>query len=81
MKEIEEILAMNIPDSEKLARTFEWITNRVVEDSQREVELLRALGDPQLLVKEQVKLSTIQHARSIFNQCYCMVTGKAAWDG
>lgn len=80
MKEIEQILALEISDSEKLARAFDWITGRVVEDSRREVELLRVLGDQQALVKEQVKLSTIQHARTIFNQCYRMVSGKAAWD-
>ncbi len=80
MDEIKRIAASELPEVEKLALAFRWVTDRIVEDSQRELELLRALGDPQAVLKEQIKLSTILHARSIFAQCHLMVTGRKAWD-
>ncbi len=80
MDEIKKIAASDLPEAEKLARAFRWVTDQVVKDSQRELEVLRALGDAQALVKEQVKLSTMLHARSIFLQCHLMVTGRKAWD-
>ena len=80
MDEIKRIAASELPEVEKLAQAFRCVTDRIVEDSQRELELLRALGDPQAVLKEQVKLSTIQHARSVFAQCHLMVTGRKAWD-
>ena len=80
MNELEPILASNLPELEKLTRAFRCITEKIVVTSQHEVELLRALGDPQALLKEQIKLSTIQHAQSIYAQCFLMVTGRKAWD-
>ena len=46
------------------------IADQIVADAEREVELLRAMGDREALVKEQIKLSTVRHLRGIFEQCY-----------
>ena len=80
MDELKRITASDLPEIERLALAFRWVTDRIVENGQREVELLRSLGDQQELVKEQVKLSTIQHTQSIFAQVHLMVTGKVAWN-
>lgn len=80
MEKIQEIAKTNLPEIEKLAQAFRHVTDFYLQDGDRELELLKVLGDQTNLVKTQIKLSTIQHAQSIFAQCYLMVTGRKAWD-
>jgi len=80
MDDIKYIAASDLPEIEKLTRAFRLVTNKIIANSEMEIELLRALGDPQELLKEQIKHSTIQHAQSIFAQCHLLVTGRKAWD-
>jgi predicted transcriptional regulator len=77
---INEIRASDLPEVEKLAQAFGWITRRYVEHAQQEVELARAMADGESLVKEQIKLEMMKHVRSIFQDCYRLVTGRRAWD-
>ena len=37
------------------------------------------MNDRETLVKEQIKLSTIKHARDIFDMAYTRATGKRSW--
>jgi hypothetical protein len=80
MEELKAILEQEIPEVEKLAQAFDWITSRIVEHGRLEVELARVMQDRESLVKEQIKLSVMEHARQIFQQCHVMVTGRRAWD-
>jgi hypothetical protein len=80
MNELDEIFASKGTDIDKLAQAFAWITHTEMEHSRQEIELLRAISDKEELVKEQVKSSTLEHARSIFHFCYLRITGKKAWD-
>jgi len=80
VEEYNTIFEMDLPDIEKLARAFEWVTGRYVGHAQQEIELIRALGDQESLVKEQIKLGVMKHARSIFYDCYRRVTGRKVWD-
>ncbi len=75
-EEFERIFSSDLPDIEKLRQGFEWITNLIIQNSQNEMELLKALNDPEELVKEQIKASTIRHAQSIFEECYRRVKQK-----
>jgi len=77
---LDEILNTDLPDIERLAQAFGWITNRGVERAEHEVELARAVGDQELVVREQIKMEMMKHARSIFQDCYQRVTRKRAWD-
>jgi hypothetical protein len=79
MDEFKEILASDATDVDKLTQMFDWVTGRIVEHSQMDVDMARAMNDKDELVKQQIKLSTIKHARSIFNMCYQQVTGEKAW--
>ncbi len=76
MNEVNEILATDLPDVDKLARAFEAVTARYVEHTRHEIELARALQDPESLVKEQIKLGVMEHARRILDDCYRLVTGR-----
>jgi len=78
--ELHQISALDLPEIEKLTRAFRLVTDKIIAYSEGEIELLRALGDPQELIKEQIKQSTIQHARSIYAQCHLLATGRKAWD-
>jgi hypothetical protein len=80
VKDFNAIFEQELPELEKVRQGFEWVTGWYLEESQREQEVLQALGDREGLVKEQIKASTIQHARSIFGDCYLRATGRKAWD-
>ena len=78
-QELEAIFDADQPDIEKLRQGFDHITRSIVEHTQREIELARAMQDAEEVVKLQIKMSTIEHARSIFDQCYMRITRKRAW--
>ncbi|MBM3316707.1 MAG: hypothetical protein FJY75_02535 [Candidatus Eisenbacteria bacterium] len=54
---------------ERLALAFEWITDRQLAQGRLELERLRAIPDEPARLKEQIKLSTIEHCRAIFRRC------------
>ncbi len=80
MDELDAIFKSDLSEIEKLAQAFEWITGRHIEFGAQEIELLRAMQDKEALVKEQIKLSTIKHTRSVFCDCYQRATGRRPWD-
>jgi hypothetical protein len=80
MQEIDDILASDLSDLEKLAKVFRWITDFYIRNAEMEIELQKALGDQDALVKEQIKQSVFQHAQSIFQQSHLLVTKRKAWD-
>jgi len=80
MLEIEAILDSDLSDIQKLAKVFHWITDFYIDNSSRELELYKALGDQESLVREQIKQSVFKHAQSIFQQSHLLVTKRKAWD-
>ncbi len=77
---IEEILAADLPEATKVARAFEAITRIVLTHAEREIELARAMGDANEVVKQQIKRETMKAARGILQGCHQRVTGKRGWD-
>lgn len=75
-----EIVEADLPDIEKLAKAFGWITSGYVERGEDEIELARAMGDQEAVIREQIKLEMMKHARSIFQDVYRRVTRRSAWD-
>ena len=80
MEELDDIVSRDLPDIEKLVLAFGWITERFIEREQHEIEIARALNDTEALVRSQIKLEVMKHARSIFNNCTRRVMGRSAWD-
>ncbi|MCL5997471.1 MAG: hypothetical protein M1546_15650 [Chloroflexi bacterium] len=78
-QEIDRIIASDGPDLEKLAQAFDCITTFMINNAAREVELSRVMQDREAVVKTQIKMETIKHARSIFEQCYRRITGRRPW--
>jgi hypothetical protein len=80
MKEINDILNADLTDMQKLARVYRWITDFYIESSDREIELFKAVGDQDALIKEQIKQSVFKHAQTIFQDSHLLVTKRKAWD-
>ena len=79
-EELDAILASDLPEMEKLAAAFDGLTGFIVEHTEHEIELAKALGDRQAMIKQQIKMETVKHDRGIFQSCYHGVTGRKAWD-
>lgn len=77
---MKQIKNSDLTDVEKLAEAFGTITNSIIEYGHKEIELARAMQDNQALVKEQIKVSVMESARGIFQDCHRLMFGKAAWD-
>lgn len=80
MKELRAIYTSERPEAEKLALAFGWITERQLRHAEANVELLRAVGDKEELVRSQIKLELVKSARRVFELCYLQATGRRAWD-
>ena len=81
MDEVNQIIASDLPAIDKLVRAFAQVTDLYLADGQREIELLQALADREGLIKLQIKLSTIEHCRSILQRCYHLITSWRTSDG
>ncbi len=80
MSELDAIMKQPIPEIEKIAQGYKSITDTIIEHSQNQIELTCAIQDKEALVKEQIKLETIKHARYILQTCFLQATGRKAWD-
>jgi hypothetical protein len=74
------IFETDLSDIEKISRAFDLVTSSYIQHSEQDIELIRAMSDKDALIKEQIKMETIKHIRSIFNDCYKRSTGKKAWN-
>jgi hypothetical protein len=74
---IERIFSSQAAAIDRLAEGFHYLLVVHLENSDRETELLKALGDRDQLVKEQIKRSTIQHVLEVFDDCYFRATGES----
>lgn len=74
--EFEAILASDLPDLEKLTQAYRFILKDQIAIAQREIELQKALGDQEKMIKEKIKKGAIEYSASIFAFCYLKVTGR-----
>ena len=79
-KEYEDIFDSDLSEADKIAKAFHQIINSIETHTNNEIELLKAMNDRETLIKEQIKLSSIQHAKGIFDMVYLRATGKRSWD-
>jgi hypothetical protein len=77
---LNEIVRSDRPDIVKLALSFDEIVGRIIANSERDIEVWRALHDQEAVIKEQIKMETLKHARTILQQCYQRVTGRRDWN-
>lgn len=77
---IDDLRTADLSDLEKMAEAFRRVTNFYIEHSTSEIKLIKAINDPEALVKEQIKMSTFKHAQKIFQECHLIMFGRKAWD-
>lgn len=70
---MDEIMRREIPDVDKLKMAFEYVTDAFFEQTQRKLDLARAMNDREAIVKEQIKIEVMKGARGIFQSCYARV--------
>ncbi len=75
-QQFQAVFSSSAPEIARLAAGFQLILEHELANAKHEMELLRALGDRDGLIKEQIKHNTIQHAASIFSDCYFRATGE-----
>ena len=80
MDEFLEIFEMDLSEVEKIVRSFDHATDKMIERGEQEIELLQAMHDEEALVKERIKVGMVKHMRGIFADCYRRSTGKEAWN-
>jgi len=76
MEEVNRMIASDLPEVDRLVQAFDQITGTILDHGQGELDLLRAMADPAELVKVQIKLSTVEHCRSILQQCYQLIVAR-----
>jgi hypothetical protein len=81
--ELEKIVTSDRGEVQRLVDSFDWLTRRIIEVAENEIELARALHDQEGVVKQQIKLQTMRTARDVFETCYLRVTGSRTrlWEG
>jgi len=60
---------------DKLMQAFEFLSQRFIDGSERQLELLRALKDHEAVVKEQIKVGVMRGAREMLQYGYARITG------
>lgn len=75
-----EIRDSTIPEAEKLAKAFNWVTKKALIYAEKEIELARAMKDEEGLIREQIKFEMTKSARGMFQDCFRAVLGRKAWD-
>ncbi|MBN1249995.1 MAG: hypothetical protein JXC32_20190 [Anaerolineae bacterium] len=73
--ELQRILDSDQDDMQRFVAAFDWLTRRIIEVAENEIELARAMRDQETVVKQQIKLQTLRTARDVFQTCYLRVTG------
>lgn len=75
-----KIKESDLPDDEKVAKAFDWITRRALAYTEKEIELTRAMKDEEALIREQIKYEMTKTVRTMFQDCFKAILGKKAWD-
>jgi hypothetical protein len=78
--QIEAIMSADLPEIEKLSRAYVFLISQHIEIAEREVEVFKALGDQEALVKEQIKANTMAYTLNVFRHLYLRATGRKVSD-
>ena len=74
--QIEAIMKAELPEIEKLSRAYNLILSEHIEICKREIEVFKALGDREGMVKEQIKANTMAYTLEMFSHLHLQATGR-----
>lgn len=78
--QIEAIMRADMSEIEKLSQAYVFIISQHIEIAKREVEVFKALGDQEGIIKEQIKASTMAYTLDMFRHLHLRVTGRKVSD-
>ena len=78
--QIEAIMRTDIAEIEKLSKAYVFIISQHIEIAKREVELFKALGDQEGIIKEQIKANTMEYTLGMFRHLHLRATGRKVSD-
>ena len=58
---------------DRLKETFEALSGSFITNVERDIEVARARHDREGLIREQIKVSVMRHARELFEHAYTLV--------
>lgn len=76
MEPYHAIFKEEIPVEEKIVKAYHFILDFYLEDGKKEIDLARAMGDLDRVVKTQIKLDTMRHASTWLADAVYHATGK-----
>lgn len=65
---------------EQVTAKFQEITSTFILHAEQNIEMARAMGDRETIIKEQIKMETMKTAVSIFNHCRTLVKQRGSQD-
>lgn len=68
-------------DMERVTAKFQEITSTFILHAEQNIEMARAMGDRETIIKEQIKMETMKTAVSIFNHCRTLAKQRGLQDG
>ena len=74
--QIEAIMNADIPEIDKLSRAFVFLISEHAEICRREVEVFKALGEREAIIKEQIKANTMEYTLTMFRHLHQQATGR-----
>jgi hypothetical protein len=63
---------------ERLKETFEALSGAFITNVEHDIELARARADREALIREQIKVSVMKHARELFHHAYTLARRQSA---
>ena len=70
---IEEIIQSDLSEGEKLLQAYDYIVERYVESTLREIELARAMKDQETVIREQIKMETIKFSGETLHEIHRII--------
>lgn len=77
MPKINEIMAQNLTDVEKLTQAFIYLMEQHIDIARKEQELQKVLKDKDALMKMKVQGNTLEYALNVFKDCLRLATGRS----
>ncbi len=57
-------------EGDQIAAKFDQLTRRVAQDFKRQLEIAKASGDQEKVIKEQIKIEVLKAARGMFSGAF-----------
>jgi hypothetical protein len=75
-KQYNQIFDSDLPEVDRLLKAFVFVVEQVNVESERAIQLAKALGDDEQAVRIKIKRDTLKFAQQSLETSYARITGK-----